>query len=135
MIHTFYVAPTYPPAPTTRPDGSPAVYHADLSPVTAAHPAQVGEALIIQAINLGLTNPAVNLGSAFSNAPYNLVTAPVEAVFGGQVALSFNQLGWPGQVNVYRVDFVVPKETGSGMVDLQLRVSGIAGPSVKIPVQ
>jgi hypothetical protein len=59
----------------------------------------------------------------------------VEALIGGQVADGFNQLGWPGQVDVYRVDFVVPKGTGSGMVDLQLRVSGIAGPAVKIPVQ
>ena len=59
----------------------------------------------------------------------------MEAVFGGQVAPALNQLGWPGQVNTYRVDFVVPKGIGSGMVDLQLRVSGIAGPVVKIPVQ
>ena len=134
-IHTFHIAPSYPPA-FAGTDSSPVVYHADFSPVTGSSPAHAGEILITQATNLGFTTPAVDPGAPFANSsPWSWVSAPVELLVGGQAVEAVNQIGWPGQVNLYRVDFVVPKGTSSGMVALQLRVGGIAGPAVSIPVQ
>ena len=135
LIHTFHIAASYPPA-FAGTDSSPEVYHADFSPVTTANPAQVGELLIAHAMNLGFTSPAVDPGAAFPNSsPYDEVIAPVEVIAGGQAVDAVNRLGWPGQVNLYRVDFVVPQGAGSGMVGLQIRAAGIAGPLVTIPVQ
>jgi uncharacterized protein (TIGR03437 family) len=135
LIHTFYIAPSYPPA-LAGTDSSPAVYHSDFSPVTAASPAHAGEVLIARGMNLGFTTPAVAPGVAFGNSdPWNQVNAPVEAIVGGQAQDAINKLGWPGQIDLYRVDLRVPPTTPSGMTTLQLRVSGIAGPPVQIPVQ
>jgi uncharacterized protein (TIGR03437 family) len=111
------------------------VFHSDFTPVTAASPAHAGESLIVQALNLGLVVPSVNPGAAFTDTPYSIIAAPVEVVLAGQSIDTFNQIGWPGLVSTYRVDFVAPAGTASGNLDLQLRVSGIAGPTVKIPVK
>ena len=135
LIHTFHIAPSYQPAFADW-AGYPAVYHADFTPVTASNPAHGGEVLIGQAMNLGFTNPGVDPGAPFPGSlPYLQVTAPVEILLDGQSQDSVNQIGWPGQVNLYRVDFTVPKGAPSGVLGLQLRVSGIAGPIVAIPVQ
>jgi uncharacterized protein (TIGR03437 family) len=135
LIHTFHIAPSYPPA-FAGTDISPAVYHADFSPVTAASPAHAGEVLIARVMNLGFTTPAVDPGAAFPNSsPFSAVNAPVEMLVGGHAVDAINKLGWPGQVNLYRIDFVVPQGTGSGTVGFQVRVEGIAGPAVSIPVQ
>lgn len=107
----------------------------DFAPVTDANPAHPGEPLTIQATNLGLTVPSVDPGAVFGGPPYNWVNAPVEVLINGQAATAFNALGWTGLANLYRVDFVVPQTTSPGSADLQIRVSGIAGPAVKIPVR
>ncbi len=134
IIHTFHFAPSYPPA-IEGPADSPQVYRGDLSAVTVASPAHAGETLISRASNLGFTTPAVDPGAAFPGFPYGAVNSPVEAIIGGRAVDAFNALGWPGEVDVYRVDFRVPDGTAPGMVDVQLRVGGIAGPTVKIPVR
>lgn len=135
LIHTFHIAPSYPPTFNAA-NGYPVVLHVDFSPVTAANPAHSGEALISQVVNLGFTNPGVDPGAPFpTTGPYQPVIAPVEVLTGGQAQDAFNAIGWPGQTNVYRADFTVPKGTPSGMLAVQLRVAGIAGPGVMIPVQ
>jgi uncharacterized protein (TIGR03437 family) len=129
------MAPSYPPAFDST-GGSPAVYHADFSPVSAASPARAGEVLIARGTNLGFTTPTVVPGVAFvDSAPWNQVNAPVEVIVGGQALDAINKLGWPGQIDFYRVDFQVPSVPPSGMTTLQLRVSGVAGPPVQIPVR
>jgi uncharacterized protein (TIGR03437 family) len=136
IIHTFLVAPSYPPIFETSSNG-PVVYHgADFSAVTAANPARPGETLIARVSNVGPTTPSVNPGAAFSNSnTYSIVNAPVEVVVGTQAQDVMNKIGWPGEVNVYRVDFEVPPGTASGALNVQLRVAGIAGPAVQIPVR
>ncbi len=135
LIHTFHIAASYPPEFAVAADGSPAIYHADFSPVTTASPAHRGETLVTRANNLGFTSPGVDPGAPFpSAAPYQPVIAPVQIVSGGNTLDVINKLGWPGQVNVYRVDFTVPQETSPGVLNLQLQANGIRGPSVNIPV-
>jgi uncharacterized protein (TIGR03437 family) len=135
LVHTFHVAPRYPPSFETS-SGATEVFHSDFSPVTAASPAHAGDYLVARAANLGFTTPAVDPGAAFpSSSPYHVANAPVEVLVGGQAQDAMIKIGWPGEVNQYRVDFLVPSGTASGTVDLQLRVSGIAGPAVTIPVR
>ena len=135
LIHTFHIAPSYAPA-FAGADSRPVVYHADFSPVTAASPAHAGDVLIAQVTTLGFTTPAVDPGAAFETAaPYDQVNAPVEVIVGGHAQDAINKLGWPGQINLYRVDFQLPPASALGMTALQLRVFGIAGPPVQIPVQ
>jgi len=135
VTHTFHIAASYPPA-FLGSDASPAVYHADFSSVTAANPAVGGEVLIARVTNLGFTSPDVDPGAAFpKSSPYNVVIAPVEVLVGGVAQDSINQIGWPGAVNEYRVDFKVPAGTSSGMLPVQLRATGIVGPAISIPVK
>ena len=136
IVHTFHFAPSYPPLFESSSNG-PVMYHAtDFSPVTAANPAHTGETLIARASNLGFTTPAVEPGAAFSSSTsYSVANAPVEIIVGGQAGDAINKIGWPGEVNVYRVDFLVPSGSAPGIVNIQLRVSGIAGPAVQIPVR
>ena len=135
LIHTFHIAASYPPAILSG-DTGPVVYHADFSPVTAANPATAGEVLIARAMNLGYTTPNVDPGSPFpASTPYSIVNAPVEVLVNGQSQDALNGIGWGGETNVYRVDFSVPKGSASGVLDVRLRVGGIAGPSVLVPVK
>jgi uncharacterized protein (TIGR03437 family) len=134
LVHTFHIAPDY--APGFVADGNPAFFHGNLSPVTAANPAHAGEVLIARVTNLGFTTPSVDPGAVFpSSGPFNVVNAPVEALVGGAPTDAVNELGWPGQVNVYRVDFQVPQGATAGMLPVQIRVGGIAGPAILVPVQ
>ena len=53
----------------------------------------------------------------------------------GQSAKVLNKIGWPGQVDTYRLDFRVPDGTTTGMAAIQLTAAWIAGSSVNIPIQ
>ena len=134
LIHTFHIAASYPPAFASADIGL-AVYHSDFSPVTAASPAHAGETLVARVLNLGFTTPAVNPGTAFPLSPFATVNAPVQVVVNGHATDAINSLGWPGQANMYRVDFSVPQGAGSGPGQLQLQVAGITGPAVSLPLQ
>jgi uncharacterized protein (TIGR03437 family) len=135
LVHTFHIAPDYPPA-FAGADASTSIYHADFTPVTTSNPAQAGETLIARVMNLGFTTPSVDPAAAFpSGSPFSVVNALVEAVVGGNATDAVNKLGWPGQSNVYRVDFQVPQTTTPGMVPVQIRAAGIAGPAMRLPVR
>jgi hypothetical protein len=45
-----------------------------------------------------------------------------------------SQIGWPGEHNLYRVDFRMPKTSGS-TATLQLAAAWVGGPAFTIPVQ
>jgi hypothetical protein len=113
------------------------VWHSDFTPVTAAKPARADEVLTVSARGLGPTRPGVEPGAPFpplGSAPIQVVNSPVEVTFGGAPAEVVNQVGWPSQQNLYRVDFRVPKTSGS-TAQVQLTVAWIGGPEITIPVQ
>jgi hypothetical protein len=127
--------------PRTRPAvqvtaNGPAISHSDYSPVTAANPARPGELLILAATGLGPVKPSLDPpGSVeFSGPPYQEVNSPVTVVFNGKELPVVNKIGWPGQRNVYWVDFQVPSDAASGTATLQLTAAWIPGPTVTIPV-
>ena len=110
------------------------VWHSDFTPVTAAKPARADEILITAARGLGPTRPGVNPGSPFPSNPLQIVNSPIEMTADGQPAEVVNQIGWPGEQNLYRVDFRMLKTSGA-TVALQLTVAWIPGQTFTIPVQ
>ncbi|MBM3735992.1 MAG: hypothetical protein FJW39_09420 [Acidobacteria bacterium] len=120
--------------PMTRP-AITSVMHDDFTPVTKARPARRGETLIVSATGLGPVVPGVESGAAFPAAQFAVVNSPLAVSVGGQNTEPVNKIGWPGQVEVYRVDFRVPDGTPAGMVPVKLTAAWIPGPEVRIPVQ
>ena len=53
---------------------------------------------------------------------------------GGQPVELINQIGWPGEQNLYRLDFRMPKTSGATAA-LQLTAVWIPGQAFTIPVQ
>jgi hypothetical protein len=131
----FVLYPRTRPAIQITSDG-PAISHADYSPVTASNPARPGEILILAATGLGRVKPNLDPPGSieFSGSPYQEVNSPVSVVFNGTELLVKNKFGWPGQKNVYWIDFQVPSDTPSGKATLHLITAWIPGPSVSIPV-
>ena len=110
------------------------VWYSDFTPVTAAKPARADEMLILSARGLGPTRPGVDPGAPFPANPPQIVNSPIEMTAGGQPVELISQIGWPGEQNLYRVDFRLPKTSGATAA-LQISVAWIGGPSVSIPVQ
>ena len=126
--------------PMTRPEvaiigGSPAIYHADFSPVTTVKPAKAGEVLITRATGLGPTRPGIDPGQPFPLDATQEVNSPVDVTMNGKSADVINKIGWPGLVDTYRVDFRVPDGTTPGTAALQLTAAWIAGTAVNVPIQ
>ena len=132
-----HLIPTTWPEVMTLPTG-PAVYHAqDWSPVTVAKPAKAGEWLITSVSGLGPTKPSLDPGKPFPayGEPLCLVNSLVEATVNGKPTQTFNAVGWPETVGIYRVDFLVPAEITPGTATVAISAAWIKGPEVKIPVQ
>ena len=126
--------------PMERPEivtasGSPAVFHADFTAVTAAKPGKAGEVLIVKATGLGPTVPGVDPGQPFPTDTTVQINSPVAVTVAGKDAELVNSIGWPGLVNTYRVDFRVPDGTTTGTAAIQLSAAWIAGSAVNIPIQ
>ena len=121
--------------PMSRPEvvatsTGPAVFHADLSLVSAANPAHAGEFLTVQATALGPTVPSVDPGQPFPASA--VVNSPVTVSINGQAAQVMNANGWPGLVDTYRIDFQVPAEASAGVAVMQVSAAWI--PSVPVIV-
>jgi len=135
---TFSVVPMFYPEVELSPQG-PAIFHGDdFTLVTPARPARPNEQLIVRARNLGPTSPDIPRGQPFptsSGTPRAEVNADVEVTVNGESADVINKIGWPGESNVYRVDFRVPGGTAAGMATIQVTAAWIPSDEVKIPVK
>jgi uncharacterized protein (TIGR03437 family) len=133
---TFYLYPKFRPTIMLTQAG-PGVFHADFSLVTSANPARKGEVLIIRATGLGPVKPDLTPpGSVrFASDPVQEVNSPVDVVFNGKELAAINKIGWPGETDIYRLDFRVPDGATAGMAAIQLTAAWIAGSSVNIPIQ
>ena len=113
----------------------PVITHADFSRVTAAKPAKPGEVLIVKATGLGPTVPGVAPGQPFPLDALQRINSPVGVSVNGQSAEVVNAIGWPGQVDTFRVDFRMPNSAVTGTAAIQLTAAWITGAAVGIPVQ
>jgi uncharacterized protein (TIGR03437 family) len=133
---TFYLYPSVRPTVQMTENG-PAVYHNDFSLVTSANPAHASEMLIVRATGLGpvgtnLTPPGIQ---TFAAEPLQVVNSPVDVFVNGKDVSSINKIGWPGETDVYRVDFQLPSDVSSGAATIQLTAAWIPGPTVTIAVK
>jgi len=132
----LYLIPEFWPEVESTPQG-PAVLHEDFSLVNTTRPARPGEVLIIRAKGLGPTRP--NLRPAgllrFGSSPCEEVNSPVEVTVNGQEAEVLNKIGWPGETDIYRVDFRMPAGTSSGTASVQIAAAWIPGSAVAVPVR
>jgi uncharacterized protein (TIGR03437 family) len=126
--------PMFRPEILTGPSG-PEVLHSDFSLVNAASPARAGETLILYVKGLGPTSPSVNPGEPFPNEPLAIATSPVEVLVNGKPLPATNQIGVPGTMDTYRVDFRVPDDTVAGAARVQISAAWVTGAAVPIPVR
>jgi hypothetical protein len=133
-VHYYLTAVQYPEVLVS--DGWPQIYHAaDMAPVTEANPARAGELLTLRARNLGPTTPYTMPGQRFAAWPANPlaeVNSDVEVTIGGKAAEVVNKIGWPGEIAVYRVDFLMPGGVPAGRAPLQVTSAWM--PSDEVPV-
>ena len=132
---TFYLYPKYRPTVQVTASG-PSVFHTDYSPVSTAKPARPGEVLILAATGLGPVKPNLLPPGAieFSGSPLQEVNSPVTVVLNGKELPPINKIGWPGQKNLYWLDFQVPSDASTGTATLQLTAAWVSGPPVTIVI-
>jgi uncharacterized protein (TIGR03437 family) len=117
---------------STAQPGPGVFQHADYTFVNAQNPAHPGEALIVQVVGLGPTNPSVPTGAAAPIPPsYATTTAqPTVSVGGQQAAVTFSGLApydWivpQGNVGVYQVNFTLPVSAPVGDLQVTLSIGG-----------
>ena len=113
----------------------PAVFHGnDFTLVTDTRPARPGETLIATVTGLGPARGGVDFGKPFPANPLQTVNSPLEVTVNGNPTDVINAIGWPNLVDTYRVDFLVPDGSASGLASVQISAAWIQGPEVRIAV-
>ena len=105
----------------------------------SGRPARAGDALVIYAIGLGQTEPAVQTGVASPADPLGRVAATTVAFgargpFGSGADPIYAGLS-PGFVGLYQINVLVPDGLQPGNVDVSLDVNGKASNTFRIVVQ
>jgi len=127
--------------PLSRPEvaitaSGPAIVHSnDFSLVSPSKPAAAGEILSLFATGLGPTRTSLDPGQPFPSSPLAVVTSPIDVKVNGKPAEVTAAVGYPGAVDGYQVNFLLPQDTAKGTVSLQLSAAWIPGAPVSIPVQ
>jgi hypothetical protein len=126
----FHLYPSWRPVVLEVLDGS-------FRPVTASNPARRGEYVIVRAAGLGSTVPGTTPPGLqpFSSTPPQEVNSNVEARVNGEATDVVVKIGWPGETNVYRVDFRVPANIDAGTASLVLSAAWIDGSPFRFPVR
>ncbi len=91
--------------------------------------------MIAQASGLGPTLPGVDPGNPFPAAALQPVNSPVQVFVDGQPGDVLTSIGWPGRVDVYRIDFRIPSSIAGKVASVQLTAAWMPGAAVQIPVQ
>ncbi len=128
----LHVIPMEAPRVVELPLLGPAIFHnATNVLVDSAHKATPNGHLYLFATGLGPTVPPVPLGDAFTAGC--VVNSPLSITVNGQPATVSGAAGVAGEVDVYRVDFIVPS-TAPGNVPVQVTVAWIKTPVVNMAV-
>jgi hypothetical protein len=116
--------------------GKPNIYHEDWQRITADSPAQRGELVIAMVTDLGETRPPVPPGKPFPKEPLLDVAGPVDVRIAGKPTPRIAvEIGWPEQMNRYRLDFQIPKDIPAGSAPVVISTSAASGPAIDIPVK
>ncbi|MEO5926776.1 MAG: hypothetical protein ABIR70_23385 [Bryobacteraceae bacterium] len=129
------VLPAYSPSVVSTSAG-PAVTHSkDFTLVTPDHPAAPGETLSIFVSGLGPTRPSRDSGAVFPANPPSTVTSPVAVTIGGKTCSVTAAVGYPGTLDGFQVNIVLPADVPAGLQELQVSSAWVTGPAVKIVVK
>jgi uncharacterized protein (TIGR03437 family) len=142
LVESLVVAPANPAVFTQSQSGQGAgvivVVKADGTQfeASAAHPASVGDALVIYCSGLGAVSPAVADGAAAPLATLSRTVSPVTVTVGGQSAqVLFAGLA-PGFAGLYQVNIVVPAGVTPGAnVPVILTTAGFSSAPVTVAIQ
>lgn len=115
--------------------GQLGLYHQGWERVTAANPARRGEFLIAMVTDLGDTRPPVPHGQPFPKEPLLEVAGPVTVRVGQKLVDVVVKIGWPEQVDRYRLDFQIPHDIQPGDVPVVISTDVATGPAIDIPVR
>jgi hypothetical protein len=121
--------------PMRRPEVIRVVHSTDASLVTPETPATAGETLVLLAVGLGPTRPAVDPGERFPRGPRAVANSPIEVTVNGKPADVLYAIGHSGTAGVYQVSFTVPAGIGAGLVSLHVSAAWIVGPEVRIAIR
>jgi uncharacterized protein (TIGR03437 family) len=101
----------------------------------AYHPAHAGDTLIVWAIGLGATNPAVPDGTAAPSSPPVVTTVTPTVQFGSSITAtpSFSGLS-PGAVGLYQVNVTIPPNV-AGNIFLKLVFPDATSNAVPIAIE
>lgn len=90
--------------------------------------------MILSASGLGPVD-GFESGVAFPADRILAVNSPLGASVGGRSARVVNKLGWPGLVDIYRVEIQVPDGIPARLASVRLTDAWILGPEFWFPVQ
>jgi len=122
------------PGMAANADGTVIAQHAvDYSLVTASHPAQPGEPLIIYLAGMGVTNPVVASGTATPNQLVPAAVQPTVTVDGQPAVIAYAGLT-PSGVGLYQINFTVPSNARSGSLNLVVMQGGVSSNTTTLPV-
>jgi uncharacterized protein (TIGR03437 family) len=102
-----------------------------------AHPASIGDNVVILATGLGPVNPPPVTGANSKDTVRDVVTPP-QVMIGGVGATLISATLSPDQVGVYHVQVTVPDTSVGNAIPLQLQIGDVSSPStttmaVRIP--
>jgi hypothetical protein len=112
----------------------PELFHSDWARVTAKQPARRGEMLIARVAGLGTTSPAVPPDQPFAAEPRARVT-DIDIKVNNRNAEPGEVFGWPGEIDIFRMDFRVPQVTAAGTATLEIAANGATGLPAQFPVR
>ncbi len=115
--------------------GQPSVFHQGWERVTTRRPARKGELVIAMVTDLGDTRPPVAPGQPFPKEPLLEIAGPVDVRVAGKSAPIAVKIGWPEQVNRYRLDFRIPQDVLIGLAPVVISAGAVSGPAVDIPIE
>jgi hypothetical protein len=115
--------------------GQPGFFHSDWTRVTPRRPARRGEAIMSMVADLGDTKPPVPRDRPFPARALLEVVSRVDVRVGAQPAEVLLKIGWPEQVNRYRVDFRLPGNVRPGTPAVEITCRAATGPATPIAVE
>jgi uncharacterized protein (TIGR03437 family) len=108
------------------------LFDSDWKPITAAAPAKPGSRIIALAADLGPTDPDVLPGAPFPRDPFAQPLARINVTVNGVAVPTLNKLGQPGEVNIYRCDFLLPKDLPRSPLKIKISAAGYSSPAAEL---
>jgi hypothetical protein len=132
--YILHIIPMTVPQIATTANGPAITHSSDFSLVNASKPAAAGEILSLFASGLGPVRGVVT-GQPFPSNPPAPVNSPVQVIVNGSPAEVLGAAGYPGSVDGYQVNFLVPADTAKGLATIQVSAAWITGTAMSITVQ